>query len=178
MLLALPNFVLAQSVTNTSYTTTTGEKVLRLETIIPAGQKEAWHLLATSDGWKKWAAPVVSFDLKIGEVILTNYDTTKTVADSTSIRIPIINYIEGEMLTLKVELNNAFAVKAQQEDQNLQEIIQIVPLGKNKTKIVSSMVGWGTGEHWDQTYNFFAKGNEWTYKQMVKLYKDKPAKKG
>jgi hypothetical protein len=171
LLVFLPNFLLAQDVKNTSYTTTTGEKVLRLETTIPVDKKAAWKLLASSDGWKKWAAPVVSIDLKVGGVILTNYDTTKTVNDSSTIRLPIINYIEGEMLTLKVELNNSFSLKAQQEDQNLQEIIQIIPIEKNKTKIVSSMIGWGIGEHWDKTYNFFLKGNEWTYEQIVKLYK-------
>ena len=171
LLFFLPDFLLAQDVKNTSYTTTTGEKVLRLETTIPVNKKEAWKLLASADGWKKWAAPVVSIDLKVGGVILTNYDTTKTVNDSSTIRLPIINYIEGEMLTLKVELTNSFSLKAQQEDQNLQEIIQIIPIGKNKTKIVSSMIGWGIGEHWDKTYNFFLKGNEWTYEQIAKLYK-------
>jgi hypothetical protein len=171
LLFFLPNFLLAQDVKNTSYTTTTGEKVLRLETTIPVDKKEAWKLLALADGWKKWAAPVVSIDLKVGGIILTNYDTTKTVNDSSTIRLPIINYIEGEMLTLKVELNNSFSLKAQQEDQNLQEIIQIIPVRKNKTKIVSTMIGWGIGEHWDKTYNFFLKGNEWTYEQIAKLYK-------
>ena len=171
LLFFLPNFLLAQDVKNTSYTTTAGEKVLRLETTIPVDKKEAWKLLTSADGWKKWAAPVVSIDLKVGGVILTNYDTTKTVNDSSTIRLPIINYIEGEMLTLKVELNNSFSLKAQQEDQNLQEIIQIIPVGKNNTKIVSSMIGWGIGEHWDKTYDFFTKGNEWTYEQIAKLYK-------
>ena len=171
LLFSLPNLLLAQNVKNTSYTTTTGEKVLRLETIIPVNQKEAWKLLASADGWKKCAAPVVSFDLKVGGVILTNYDTTKTVNDPSTIRLPIINYVEGEMLTLKVELNNSFSLEAQQEDQNLQEIIQIIPMGKHKTKIVSTMIGWGVGEHWVTVYDFFLTGNVWTYEQIEKLYK-------
>jgi len=171
LLFVLPNLLMAQAVKNTSYTTTTGEKVLRLETIIPVGKKEAWELLATSDGWKKWAAPVVSIDLRIGGAILTNYDTTKSVQDSSAIHLPILNYIEEEMLTLKVELNNSFSAKVRQEDQNLQEIIQIIPIGRNKTKIVSSMIGWGAGDQWDKTYDFFVKGNTWSYEQIAKLYK-------
>ena len=171
LLFFLPSLLLAQDVKNTSYTTTTGERVLRFETTIPVDKEEAWKLLASADGWKKWAAPVVSIDLKVGGVILTNYDTTKTVNDSSTIRLPIINYIEGEMLTLRVELNNSFSIDAQKEDQNLQEIIQIIPVGKNKTRIVSSMIGWGIGEHWDKTYDFFSKGNEWTYEQIAKLFK-------
>jgi len=55
------------------------------------------------------------------------------------------------------------------ETQNLQEIVQIEDIGGGKTKIVSSMMGWGTGKEWDETsYAFFARGNEWTYQQLAK----------
>ena len=71
---------------------------------------------------------------------------------------------------IKVELNDNFSAQLQEEDTNLQEIIQFYDAGNGKTKIVSSMVGWGTGEQWDKTYNFFVRGNEWTYKEFVKLF--------
>jgi hypothetical protein len=32
------------------------------------------------------------------------------------------------------------------------------------------MTGWGEGADWDKTYNFFARGNEWTYKELLKNY--------
>lgn len=32
------------------------------------------------------------------------------------------------------------------------------------------MVGWGQGSQWDKTYDFFLKGNEWTYKEILKLF--------
>jgi hypothetical protein len=171
LLLLLSSIVFAQDVRNTSYVTSTNEKVLRLEFVIPVDKQEAWQLIATADGWKKLAAPVVSFNLKVGGLILTNYDKNKTVKDSGTIRIPIINYIEGEMITLKVILNDNFSEKVRQEDQNLQEIIQVVDLGKRKTKVVSSMIGWGTGTDWEKTYDFFAKGNKWSYEQLTKLFR-------
>jgi hypothetical protein len=171
LLLFLSSIVFAQDVRNTSYVTSTNEKVLRLEFVIPVDKQEAWQLIATADGWKKWAAPVVSFNLKVGGLILTNYDKNKTVKDSGTIRIPIINYLEGEMITLKVILNDNFSEKVRQEDQNLQEIIQVVDLGKRKTKVVSSMIGWGTGTDWEKTYDFFAKGNKWSYEQLTKLFR-------
>jgi hypothetical protein len=171
-LFLLPKILLAQEVQNTSYTTSTGEKVLRLEFVIPVSKQEAWKLLASAEGWKKWAAPVVSIDLKVGGVILTNYDKNKTVNDSGTIRLPIINYLEGEMITLKVILNDAFTQKVRQEDKNLQEVIQLADFGDGKTKITSSMIGWGTGADWDKTYNFFAKGNKWSYEQLTKIFKN------
>ena len=74
--------------------------------------------------------------------------------------------------TLKVNLNDHFPPEAQNEDQNLQEIIQFVEIEKGKTKIISTMVGWGQGSHWDKTYTFFEKGNEWTYNELLKLFDD------
>jgi hypothetical protein len=47
----------------------------------------------------------------------------------------------------------------------------VVPIEKNQTKIISSMIGWGTGPDWNKTYAFFARGNAWTYNQLIKLYR-------
>ncbi|MEO6538227.1 MAG: hypothetical protein ABIT07_06775 [Ferruginibacter sp.] len=160
----------AQIVKNTSYTTQTGEKVLRLEAILPVDKKEAWILFTTDQGLKKWMAPVVHIELETGGYILTNYEKEKSLADSSSIKLTIINYIEQEMLSLKVKLNDNFSKKVQTEDGNLQEIIQFIRVGPKKTKIISSMVGWGTGDEWTKTYNFFVKGNIYTYEELIKLF--------
>jgi hypothetical protein len=33
------------------------------------------------------------------------------------------------------------------------------------------MIGWGTGTDWDKANDFFVKGNEWTYKELLNNYK-------
>src|SRR5215212_7308992 len=137
LLLLLPAALLGQEVRETSYKTSTGEKVLRLECVLPVGKAEAWKLFTTEEGWKKWATPVVSIDFKVGGQILSHYDKTKAVGDPGAIRLPIINYLEGEMLTLKVVLTDAFAEGVRREDGNLQEIIQLAASGDGKTKVVS-----------------------------------------
>lgn len=167
----LPISLFGQEVRNTSYVTSTGEKVLRIEFAIPITTQEAWKLFTTVEGLKRWAAPVVAIDFRIGGQLLTHYDKTKSPGDPGTIRLPILNYLEREMITLKVILTESFAMKLRQEDANLQEIIQLVDLGKGKTKIVSSMIGWGKGSEWDKTYEFFAKGNEWSYKELLKAAK-------
>jgi uncharacterized protein YndB with AHSA1/START domain len=144
--------------------------VLQLSIIVPATVKEVWKLFTTDEGLKKWIAPVAKIDMKIGGSIRTNYDSNKTVDDSSSIKLDIINYIEYEMLTLKVNLNNSFPAEAKKEDKNLQEILQFVKVGEHETKIISTMVGWGQGSHWDKAYSFFEKGNVWTYKEILKLF--------
>lgn len=157
-------------VANTSYVTQYGERVLQLSIVVPVDIKEAWKLFTTDEGLQKWIAPVAKIDMKIGGSIRTNYDKTKKIDDTSSIKLDIINYIEYEMLTLKVNLNNSFPPEAKKEDKNLQEIVQFVKLGNDKTQIISTMVGWGQGSQWDKTYDFFLKGNEWTYKEILKLF--------
>jgi hypothetical protein len=97
-------------------------------------------------------------------------DKNKPLSDSTSIRLGIPAYLQEEMMIFKVELNNFFTKKAQDEDSNLQEIVQFEAIATGRTKITSSMIGWGKGEDWDKTYEFFAKGNEWTYQELLKIF--------
>lgn len=166
-LLLLLSLGFGQGVQNTSFTTSTGERVLRLEIVTPIAKEEAWKLFSTEKGLKKWIAPVVSLDFRVGGEIVTNYDTSKSAGDPGSVRLPIINYLDGELITLKVNLNSSFTDKVRQEDRNLQEVIQLVDLGGGKTRIISSMLGWGSGPEWDKAYEFFRGGNEWTFKQMI-----------
>ncbi|QOW10452.1 hypothetical protein Q73A0000_08770 [Kaistella flava (ex Peng et al. 2021)] len=170
VLILIPFTGIRAQVTNSSYVTAFGEKALQFTTVVPISRIEVWKLFTTEKGLEKWIAPVVKTNIKIGGWIKTNYDKTKTTEDSTTIQLDIINYLDHELLTLKVNLNDHFPVEARNEDQHLQEIIQFVSMGKGKTKIISTMVGWGKGSHWDQTYTFFEKGNEWTYKELLKLF--------
>ena len=158
----------AQDVRNTSYVTKSGERVLRIETVVPATTESVWKAWTDPQELSKWIAPVVAIDLKIGGKISTNYDQKATIGNQGTIQLPIINYVQEQLITLKVNLNDKFPKKVRDEDRNLQEIVQIVDLGGGKTEVVSSMVGWGTGKDWDQTYDFFARGNEWTYRQFAK----------
>ncbi len=165
--------IYAQKVQNTSYTTETGEKILRLEMTIPVSQKQAWQYFTNESKLKLWIAPVVQINLREGGEIITNYDEQKTIEDPSSIHIPIINYLPNELITLRVLLNSNFKEEVVKDHKNLQEIIQFISVGKNKTKIISSMIGWGNGKDWDTTYDFFVTGNVWTYEQLCKVFTKK-----
>jgi uncharacterized protein YndB with AHSA1/START domain len=160
----------SQAIENTSYKNEAGERVLRIECTIPIKVSDAWKLFTNDEKLKKWIAPLAHIELKSGGYIITNYDSTKGLSDSSSIRLPILSFIDKELLVLKVNLNNNFVKQVRDNDQHLQEIIQFKEIDPTHTKIVSSMTGWGEGADWDKTYNFFAKGNEWTYKELLKNY--------
>jgi uncharacterized protein YndB with AHSA1/START domain len=160
-----------QDLQNTSYINQSGEKVLRIEMTLPVDNKTAWELFTKDDRLKQWIAPVAHIELKAGGYILTNYNSNKDLSDSSSIRLPIIGFLDNELIVLKVILNDNFPASVRDSDENLQEIIQFKKLGNKSTRIISSMTGWKTGADWDKTYDFFVKGNEWTYRELLKNYK-------
>lgn len=161
----------SQTLKNTSYKNQSGEKVLRFECVIPVSLNDAWKLFTNDEKLKKWIAPLAHIELKAGGYIITNYDESKGLLDSSSIKLPITSFIDNELLVLKVVLNDHFAKSVKDSDENLQEVIQFIKVDNKHTKIVSSMIGWGTGTDWDKTYDFFVKGNEWTYQELLKNYK-------
>ena len=161
----------SQGIMNSSFIAANGERFLRFEIILDTTIAETWKLIATEEGIKKWMAPVAILDLRIGGMLKTNYNETAKIDDKGTITLGIISYIPSEILTYKITLNELFAEKCRKEDKNLQHIIQLKSLGENKTKIISTMVGWGQGKEWDEAYTFFEKGNEWTFQKLLKSLK-------
>ncbi len=164
--------VFSDSIMNRSFVSENAEKFLRYEMEVDTPITEVWKAIATEEGVKTWMAPVAKFDLKTGGMVQTNYNMNAEIDDKETITLGIINYIPNEMLIYKITLNNVFPEKCRKEDKNLQEIIQLKPITKNKTMVISTMVGWGVGKEWDKTYSFFEKGNKWSYQQLIKRFKN------
>ena len=158
-------------IVNNSFIAADGERFLRFEIIVNTNVDETWKIIATEEGIKKWMAPVAALDLRTGGALKTNYNETSKIDDKGTITLGIINYLPYEIITYKITLNELFAEKCRKEDKNLQHIIQIKSLGQNKTKIISTMVGWGQGHEWDEAYSFFEKGNEWTFQKLLNVFK-------
>ncbi|RYY70235.1 MAG: hypothetical protein EOO13_07185 [Chitinophagaceae bacterium] len=158
-------------VENTSYINSSNEKVLQFSMVLPVHKKEAWKYFSEDEKLVKWIAPVAHIELKNGGSLVTNYDKTKPLTDSSAIALSIPGYLAEELIIFKVELNNYFSKKLQAEDQYLQEFIRLEPAGAGKTRIISSMTGWGSGTDWDKAYFFFEKGNKWTYQALTDLFK-------
>lgn len=159
-----------QVLKNTSYKNKSGERILRIEITLPVPLNIAWNLFTNDQKLKKWIAPIAHIELRYGGYIITNYDSSKSISDSNSIKLPIISFIDNELLILKVNLNGHFPMDVRQNDRYLQEIIQFKKIDDQNTKIISSTLGWGHGAEWDKTYDFFVKGNEWTYNELIKNY--------
>ncbi len=145
-----------------------GERAVRVEATWSQSPEVTWKYFATEDGLRCWAAPVVRLDLRIGGSLQSNYNKNAVIGDPGTISLSIVNYVENEIVTYRVRLNDEFPAQLRSEDGNLQEIIQLQRLRNGGTRLVSTMVGWGKGAAWDKAAAFFAKGNEFSYKELAK----------
>lgn len=105
----------SQTLKNTSYINNSGEKVLRFECLLPNNLTQAWEFFTSDDKLKKWISPLAHVELKSGGYILTNYDSLKSLTDSSSIRLPIISFIDklseadGRVICKSLKDNDALA---------------------------------------------------------------------
>lgn len=157
---------LAQEMKTATPRTASGERVMRIEMTVRQSPEIVWKSFATVEGLQCWVAPVVRLDLRTGGSLFTNYDKNAAIGDAGTISLGITNYLESEQITYKVNLNDAFPANLRSEDKNLQEVVQLQRTADGGTRIVSSMVGWGTGEAWDKAFEFFIKGNEWSIRNL------------
>jgi len=142
---------------------------LRLECELPVDISTAWNFFTEDSKIRLWMAPLAHIELKSGGYIVTNYDTTRTLSDSSSIILPIMSFVEKELLVLKVNLNDYFPKSTRDTDDNLQEIIQFIKLEDKRTKIISSMTGWEVVVTGTKSIVFFERGNSWTYNELLKI---------
>ena len=97
----------AQTVYTTNLVTESKERVLRVESIIPASPKDVWKAFSTEEGLKKWMSPVIALDLKIGGSVASQYDKKASIGSPGTIRLGIVHYLEGELITYKVKIGRA-----------------------------------------------------------------------
>jgi uncharacterized protein YndB with AHSA1/START domain len=173
-LVILASLAFGQDVKNTSYKTRTGERVLRYEISLNAPKEEIWKAFTTCNGLSLWLAPIAVVDLRVGGYITTQYEKHARIGDPGTVDTKIVNYIDGEMLTLEIDMNEHFAQLLKGEDHTLQEIIQFVDLGPSQTRLISSTVGWGEGLDWDDAYAFYERGNAITYQLLADAFNKQP----
>ncbi len=147
-------------VANTSYESG-GERVLRHEVVVDATLEEAWSAFTTADGLRSFAVPVVEFELKTGGKFHSNYQVGSKVGDAGTIYNTVLSYVPQKMVAFKIGLTEIFP-PGPREAGTLFAVVEFEETSKRKTKVVLSMMGWGTGAEWEQVQKHFDWGNAYT----------------
>lgn len=162
------------SVLNKSFSVGADERFLKLEIVVNKPLDSVWSYFSTAEGIKSWMAPICQLDFRVGGQMKNHMNYKKKIGDPGTLTLDILNYIPNEMVTYKVHMDNYFGERVKKEAKNIQEVVRFASVDKNRTKIISTMMGWGSGSEWDKAYAFFEKGNTWYFNVMVKRIKAGP----
>jgi hypothetical protein len=166
---ALPDKEYTAKTTDVSFTAPNGERVQRLEIVIPGvSTAEVWQMVSTSDGLRAFVAPVTDVEMKYNGKYYTNYQTGAKIGDPGTIYNTVLAYVPLEMVAIHVKLGKAIFPASVADADRLNAVMQIKDLGDNRVRVSETMVGWQTGEDWDKVYSFFQTGNSYVLGQLYK----------
>src|SRR4051812_11840399 len=104
----LPDKEYTAKCTDASFTAPNGERVQRLEIIIPGVSAEkVWQTVSTSDGLRAFVAPVTDVEMKYNGKYYTNYKAGTKIGDPGTIYNSVLAYIPLEMLAIHVKIGKA-----------------------------------------------------------------------
>jgi uncharacterized protein YndB with AHSA1/START domain len=161
---------LSAELRDTSYVTMSGERVLQIEADIPAPVADVWKAVTTGDGLGRWLGPDLAVDLRVGGSVAPRITSSGRIGSTGVASLDIVNYLDRELITFRVHLDDRFSETIREEDDRLQEIVRFVDVGNSGTKVVASMVGWGDSRIWDDAYAFFRKRVRDSYSALASTF--------
>ncbi len=144
------------------------ERLLRTEVVVDATPEQLWEAFTTKAGWESWAVPLAEVDFRIGGTIRTNYDKNAGVGGKGTITHHILSYEPRRMISTRFESQGSpgWAKLA----EGCWVVTRFEPVSPTRTRMVETMLGWGEGPQWDDSYNHFKAGNEWSAEQLRKVF--------
>ena len=166
---ALPDKEYTGKTTDASFTAPNGERVQRLEVVIPGvTPAQVWDMVSTSQGLRAFVAPVTDVEMKYNGKYYTNYQPGSKIGDPGTIYNTVVAYVPLQMLAIHVKLGKAIFPASVADADRLNAILEIKDLGDNRVRVSETMVGWQTGADWDKVYSFFQTGNAYVLGQLYK----------
>jgi hypothetical protein len=167
----LPDKEYTARVTETSFAAPNGERVQRLEIIIPnVTTKQAWEAVSTSEGLRTFVAPIAEVEMQTGGHYYTNYNPKAKIGDPGTIYNTVLAYIPLEMVAIHVKLGPKIFPESVAAADRLNAILQIKDAGNGQVRVSEIMTGWQTGEDWDRVYRFFQTGNAYVLGQLYRRF--------
>lgn len=166
---ALPDKEYTAKTTDASYTAVNGERVQRLEIVVPGvSASQVWEMVSTSQGLRAFVAPVTDVEMKYNGKYYTNYQPGSKIGDPGTIYNTVVAYVPLQMVAIHVKLGKLIFPASVADADRLNAIMEIKDLGDNRVRVSETMVGWQTGEDWDKVYLFFQTGNAYVLGQLYK----------
>lgn len=162
-----------KDVANSSYVEPGGDRAIQLSIEVAAPAADVFKAFTTSDGFSSWAVPVAHIDLRVGGFIEASYDAHAKLGDPGNIRNEIVAYVPDRLLVIR----NAQAPPGFADPELFRRtvtIIELVPVGKERTRVVLTNAGYGPGERFDTLYRRFEWGDAYTLSELKHRYERGP----
>ena len=141
--------------------------VLIQEFTVNTALSKAWKAYTVENEYKKWAAPLVRIDFKIGGTIKTNYNINGKIGDKTTIVTNIINYVSETLITLQAEISPHFPEFMKKDAKDFYNVIYFEKISETKSKIISYGIGYKKSEKYMKLLNYFITANESVLKKLI-----------
>lgn len=157
---------LQAQVSNTSYVSDGGERVLQHTVEIEASPAEVWAAFTTTEGVRSWVTPVAQVDFRMGGVWEASYKPDGRLGDPDNILNEYLAAIPERLLTMRIRrapptFENGELLPA------LSTVIEIEPLGEGRVRVRESMTGFDRADaRYDRIYAFFDAGNAYSLAKL------------
>jgi len=147
-------------------------KSIYVEISVPATREEVWNAWTTEEGIKSFFAPECNIELKVGGAYEMLFDLKIESGSQGSEGMTIMAFQPKEMLSFTWNAPPSYpAIRGQMTHV----VLRLSEEGENSTKLGLSHDGWGSGEKWDQVYEYFdVAWKEVVLKRLIYMFESGP----
>ena len=162
------------AVENLSSTQPDGTRTLELRVVVPARVPAVWEAVATVEGFRTWAAPVVGGEFRLGGAIEASYDFAAKIGDRENIRNQVVAIVPQRMLAIRNVQAPTKAPFDVASFQSLHTVMFLEPRGADATAVTLVTPGVGSGPANDGVYKHFEWGNAYSLEMLRRRFVDGP----
>lgn len=140
-------------------------RTLKQSIDIDASIADVWSLFETEEGLRKWMAPLIELDLRVGGSIKSNYHADGVIGDENTIVNTILTYEPQRMLSLKAT-NPPADFKYADAIKDTWSVMYFEALDEGRTRVRIHGLGYRDTPDSEAMYKFFERGNEWVLQQL------------
>lgn len=140
--------------------------------VLRAPIAEVWDALTNPQRMRRWWAPNLEADIRVGGVIRSSYNPQSTLRDEYTIENTILAYAPGRMLSIRCTKAPAdFPFKDVIGDT--WSTILLDELGPDRTRVTFMGMGYTADEKSQRMRAFFASGNQYVIDQLKQMFEIK-----
>lgn len=157
----------AAGIADTSFTAADGARTIQLTTWLPAPPAEVFNLVATPEGWRKWAAPVAMGEIKLNGVLETSYNPDARPGDAGNIKQQFIELVPDKRVAFRA-IQTPEGFPHGELYKQTTALMELTPeAGGTRLKFTHS--GFGVGTAFDELHGFFVQGDRQTLEELAKV---------